>query len=144
MCERIVVAYNESPESGRALASAIRLAKLLKAELQVVTVMQELPAYTAYATAADSSLTRQLREDRSQRYEQMQAEARETALREGVAAVIHLLEGDEVDALLDFLLRDKPDLLVIGLHPHASHVSRMWSTVYGVAQDAPCSVLGVH
>jgi nucleotide-binding universal stress UspA family protein len=144
MFERIVVVYNESAESGRALATAIRLAKLLKAELQVVTVMQELPAYTAYATAADSSLTRQLREDRSQRYEQMQAEARETALREGVAAVIRLLEGDEVDALLDFLLRDKPDLLVIGLHPHASHVSRLWSTVYGVAQDAPSSVLGVH
>src|SRR6476660_2867029 len=87
MFKRIVVAYNESPEAGRALASAIRLAKLVEAELQVVTVVKELPAYTAYATAADSSLTRTLREDRSQRYEQMQAEVRETALREGVAAV---------------------------------------------------------
>jgi nucleotide-binding universal stress UspA family protein len=144
MFKRIVVAYNESPEASRALASAIQLAKLVEAELQVVTVVQELPAYTAYATAGDSSLTRTLREDRSQGYEQMQAAVRETALREGVAPVTHLLEGDEVDALVGFLLRDKPDLLVIGLHPHASHVSRLWSRVYGIAQDAPCSVLGVH
>jgi len=42
MFKKIVVAYNDSPEAGRALASAIRLAKLLEAELQVVTVMQEL------------------------------------------------------------------------------------------------------
>jgi nucleotide-binding universal stress UspA family protein len=144
MFKRTAVAYNESPEASRALVSAIRLAKLLEAELQVVTVMQELPASTAYATAADSSLTRTLREDWSQHHEQMQAEARKKALGEGVAAATHLLEGDEVDALVGFLLRDRPDLLVIGLHPHASHVSRLWSTVYGVAQDAPCSVLGVH
>ena len=96
MFKRTAVAYNESPEASRALVSAIRLAKLLEAELQVVTVMQELPASTAYATAADSSLTRTLREDRSQCYEEMHAEVCETALREGVAAATHLLEGDEL------------------------------------------------
>ena len=42
MFKKIVVAYNDSPEAGRALASTIRLAKLLEAELQVMTVMQEL------------------------------------------------------------------------------------------------------
>ena len=52
MFKRTAVAYNESPEASRALVSAIRLAKLLEAELQVVTVMQEPPAYTAYATVA--------------------------------------------------------------------------------------------
>jgi hypothetical protein len=38
----------------------------------------------------------------------------------------------------------KTDLLVIGLHHCQSHMSRFWSTVYGLAQNAPCSVLGVH
>jgi nucleotide-binding universal stress UspA family protein len=144
MFKKIVVAYNESPEASRALASAIQLAKILGAELRVVSVMEDLPAYSAYATAADSSLARTLREDRSQHYEQLQAEARDTALREGVAVITDLLQGEAVDGLLGFLIREKPDLLVIGLHRHTSHISRLWSTVYEVAQDAPCSVLGVH
>jgi hypothetical protein len=49
-----------------------------------------------------------------------------------------------VDAIVHFLAHHKTDLLVIGLHHHQSHISRLWSTVYSLAQDAPCSVLGVH
>ena len=57
---------------------------------------------------------------------------------------IHLLKGDAVDAIVGFLLDHKTDLLVIGLRRHASHISRLWSKVYELAFDAPCSVLGVH
>lgn len=114
------------------------------AELRVVSIIQDLPAYTAYATAADPSLARTLRDDQSQRYEQLQAEVRDTAWREGIAVVTDLLRGEAANALLGFLIREKPDLLVIGLHRHRSHISRLWSTVYEVAQDAPCHVLGVH
>ena len=64
--------------------------------------------------------------------------------REGVASVTNLLEGEGVEAVLDFLVKEKPDLLVIGLHRHTSHISRLWNTVFELAQDAPCSVLGVH
>jgi hypothetical protein len=38
----------------------------------------------------------------------------------------------------------KTDLLVIGLHHCQSHISRLWSTVYELGQNAPRSVLGVH
>jgi len=144
MFKRIAVAYNESPEAGRALASAIQLAKALGAELKVITVIEDPPLYTAYASATDGSLERTMRDDRYKRYEQLQAEARESALREGVAVVTHVLDGEAASSLVEFLLRDKPDLLVIGLHRRTSHISRIWSTVYEVAQEAPCSVLGVH
>lgn len=144
MFEKIVIAYNESPEASRALATAIHLAKLLGAELRVVSVVQDLPAYTTYATAVDSSIPNKLHEERAKRYEELQAEAYNAAFREGVATVTHLLQGEPIAALLDFLAREKPDLIVIGLHQRTSHISRLWSTVYEVAQDAPCSVLGVH
>ena len=36
------------------------------------------------------------------------------------------------------------DQLVIGLHQHDFYLSRLWSSVYDLAQDATCSVLGVH
>ncbi len=83
-------------------------------------------------------------DDRSKRYEQLQAEAREAALHEGVIVVTQLLDGDAASALLGYLLQEKPDLLVIGLHRRTSHISSLWSTVYEVAQKAPCSVLGAH
>ena len=144
MFKRIAVAYNESPEARRALASAIQLAKVLGSELRLITIMEELPAYTAFASATDCSLERTMLDDRSKHYEQFRAEACATAQREGVEVVTHLLDGEVPDRLLEFLLQDKADLLVIGLHRRTSHISRLWSTVYEVAQEAPCSVLGVH
>jgi len=144
MFRKITVAYNGSPEAARALAQAIHIAKALSAELGAITVQQDLPPYTAYAAAADSSLSRELIEDQQAHCARLHSEARDTALREGVKLETHLLEGDAVDAIVRFLLDNKTDLLVIGLHRHTSHISRLWSTVYEVALDAPCSVLGVH
>ena len=66
------------------------------------------------------------------------------ARREDVEVVTHLLDGEAAGSLVAFLLQDKPDLLVIGLHRRSSRIARLWSTVYEVAQEAPCSVLGVH
>lgn len=144
MYKRITVAYNESPEASRALASAIRLARMLGAELRAVTILESPPAYTAFAGAADPSLSLIINSDRMQAYERLQSAARQAALREGVELETHLVGGEEVDAIVRFLAHYKTDLLVIGLHHHQSHISRLWSTVYALAQDAPCSVLGVH
>jgi nucleotide-binding universal stress UspA family protein len=73
MFRRIVVAYDGSPESQRSLVSAIRLAKSLDAELHTVTVIADLPAYTAFADAADSSVPRMLELDRRQFYQNLHA-----------------------------------------------------------------------
>ncbi len=144
MFEKITVAYNGSPEAASALAQSIHLAKALGAKLCAITVQQDLPPYTAYAAAADSSLSKVLIEDQQAHCARLHSEARDTALREGVKLETHLLEGNAVHAIVRFLLDNKSDLLVIDLHRHASHISRLWSAVYDVALDAPCSVLEVH
>ncbi len=74
MYRKIVVAHNESPESHRALTSALRLAKSLEAELHVVTAMADLPAYTAFAEASDPSLERELQQDQTLAYNNLQKE----------------------------------------------------------------------
>jgi nucleotide-binding universal stress UspA family protein len=43
MFSKILVAYDESRESGRAFLTGIHLAKSLKAELRVVSVQENLP-----------------------------------------------------------------------------------------------------
>jgi nucleotide-binding universal stress UspA family protein len=140
MFKRIAVAYNESPEARRALASAIHLARTLGAELRTVTIVQGLPVYTVSVAALDEVVT----SDRLEAYDKLQCEAREAALREGVHLVAHLLEGAEVDTFVRFLVEYKADLLVIGLQHHSSRISCLWSTVYELAHGAPCSVLGVR
>jgi nucleotide-binding universal stress UspA family protein len=140
MFKRIAVAYNESPEARRALASAIHLARTLGAELRTVTIVQGLPVYTVAVAALDEVVT----SDRLEAYDKLQREAREAALRGGVHLVAHLLEGAEVDRFVRFLVEYKADLLVIGLQHHSSRISCLWSTVDELAHGAPCSVLGVH
>jgi nucleotide-binding universal stress UspA family protein len=140
MFKRIAVAYNESPEASRALASAIHLARTLRAELRTVTIVQGIPAHVDSVAALDEVVT----SDRLEAYDKLQCEAREAALREGVQLVPHLLEGDEVDTFVRFLVEYKIDLLVVGLQHQSSPISCLWSTVYELAHGAPCSVLGVH
>ena len=144
MYKDIAVAYDESPEACRALAAAIHLAKTLGVGLQTITVMEKLPAYTAFATSADPSLTVVLEEDRGRYYERMQAGARAAGKREGVEVITHTMDGEDADAIISFTCQHKIDLLVIGIHRRSDRVSRMWSTVYTIAQNVPCNVLGVH
>jgi nucleotide-binding universal stress UspA family protein len=144
MFRKIVVAYNESPESERAFVAAMKLAKSLNAELLTVTAMADLPAYSAFAQAADSSVVRLLEQDRLNFYTKLQDKARAQMASSGIGFHSHLVEGRQVEAIVDFIRQQKADLLVIGLHQRDLHIARLWSTVYELAQDAPCSVLGVH
>ena len=144
MFRKIAVAYNESPEAQRALASAILLAGSLGADLETITVMAELPSYTAFASAGDPSLPQVLRKDRLKFYEELHERARASARNHGLELTSHTVEGSAVDAIVKLLRANKSDLLVIGLHQRDSYIARLWSTVYELAQEAPCSVLGVH
>jgi nucleotide-binding universal stress UspA family protein len=144
MFRKIVVAYNDSHEAERALRAAIQLAKSLSAELHTVTVMTGLPAYTAFAGAADLSLPEMLRDDQAKSHGILQERALGLAHESGIELRCHGVEGHEIDVIVDFLRREKADLLVVGLHKRDLYIARLWSTVYELAQESPCSVLGVH
>jgi nucleotide-binding universal stress UspA family protein len=144
MYKKITVAYNETPEAERALISAIQLAKSLGAELRTVTVMAEPPAYAAFAAAGDPSLPRTLENDRLKFYQGIQENARALAERHGIEVASCIVEGRQVEAIIHDLREQRADLLVLGLHQRDLYIARLWSTVYELAQEAPCSVLGVH
>ena len=144
MFKKIAIAYNESPEAERALTCAIQLAKSVGAELSTITVAAELPAYTVFAGAADPALSRVLTDDQKNFYEVLQERAQTSAQSQGVEIKNHIVEGRQVEAIVRFLRTYKADLLVIGLHQRDLYLARLWSTVYELAQEAPCSVLGVH
>jgi nucleotide-binding universal stress UspA family protein len=144
MFHRIVAAFNEKPESKRALLSAIRLAKTIGAQLDTVTVVTELPAYVAFADGGGPGIRHQLESGRAKFYEDLREQAQFIGTEEGIELQAHLVDGHEVDAIVEFLRSHKADLLVVGIHHREMYVARLWSTVYELAQSSPCSVLGVH
>lgn len=145
MYKKIMVAYDESPQAKLALASGTELAKQLGAELNVVTVSEPLPAYTAYVEAAFPGAERTLANERIAFYVNLQNEAKEQAKVSGVSMEGAILEGNEVQAIVDHITAWSADLLVIGRRRHSSPVALLWgSTVHDIAEKAHCSILAVY
>jgi nucleotide-binding universal stress UspA family protein len=144
MFSKIVVALNDLPESQRALRAAIDFARTSGAELATVSILGDLPAYTSFAIVVDPDAPNSMKEDRRRAQAELHEKASELAREQGVRAKGSIVEGREVQEILQFLKDERADLLVIGLHQHDFYLSRLWSSVYDLAQDASCSVLGVH
>jgi nucleotide-binding universal stress UspA family protein len=144
MFSKIVVALNDLPESQHALRAAIDLARLCNAELATVSILGTLPAYTSFSIVVDPEAPDAMMEERRRLHKEMHEKAADLARELGVHAQGSIVVGNEVRAVLNFLKEQNADLLVVGLHQHDFYLSRLWSSVYDLAQDATCSVLGVH
>jgi nucleotide-binding universal stress UspA family protein len=139
MFHKIMVAYDESSEAGRALRASIELAKKLSAELSVVTVLEPVPASYSFATSVIPAF--RWTEEKRVRYRALQAQARQQAEAAGVVLDAELISGDEVGSIVECAKRHHSDLLVLGLRKHtwlmAGHTSQ------DIAERAPCAVLGI-
>jgi len=145
MFKRILVAYDESPASGRALLTGIHLAKSLNAELRAVSIQEKLPAYSGYIDAEIPGGTALLREQATDYYRKLQNEAQAAARQQGITLTTELVEGDEVEAIVECAERTHSDLLVVGIHRHPLLVSRWWNhTAHDLSQRVASDILGVH
>src|SRR5580698_10410530 len=118
MFNKIVVALDHRPESHRALSSAIDLANALKASLATLSMLEEMPGYASYAIAVDPNTSAEWNDEQR------------TAQR-----LVHEKAKEQAQA---------SDLLVVGLHHRQPYIARLWNAIFELAQDAPCSILGVH
>jgi nucleotide-binding universal stress UspA family protein len=144
MFSKIAVALNDLPESQRALRTAIELAQISKAELATVSILGDLPAYASLAIVVDPGVPTAMKDDLRRSQGELHEKASLLAREYGVRSKGSIVEGREVQTILRFISDEHADLLVIGLHQHDFYLSRLWSSVYDLAQEAPCSVLGVH
>ena len=139
MIHKIMVAYDESAEAGRALQASIELAKTLGAELTVVTVLEPLPGYYSFAASVVPAWNGT--EERQVRYSALQARARQQANASGVVFDAELINGDEVNTIVECAKRHHSDLLVLGMRKHSWLMTG--HTSQDVAERAPCAVLGI-
>ena len=144
MFKKILVAYDESPEAARALATAIDLTKQLNAQLHLVTIREPLPAYLGYAEAAFPGSRRVLTDERQLFYRNLHHKAKAQAEAQGLTIEGEIIEGNEVESLADCIQSWQADLFVIGRRHHPSTFARFSTgTVHEVAERTRCSILAV-
>ena len=142
MFHKIMVAYDDSPAADRALRVSIELAKALRAELSVVTVLEPLPSYFSFAISAVPAVHWTETEEKRARYSALQAEARQQAKAVGLVIDAELISGNEVSTIIDCTKRHHSDLLVLGMRKHSWLMEG--HTAKDLTERAPCALLGIR
>jgi nucleotide-binding universal stress UspA family protein len=140
MYHRIVVGFDGSDSSRRALQEAARLAKLSGAEMLVTMVEEHLPKYPSAM-----SETTEEREGVDAYFAELTKEVETLGREQSVRLRVRVAAGHPARVLCDVTKEVRADLLVIG----ASGRSGLWAGVLGSTADrvvdhAPCSVLVVR
>ena len=132
---RIGIAFNDQPESARALESAAQIAREHEATLTVLTVVD----FTAVADGwASAWVYPSIRDDMHQAAEREGAKA--LAGLEGVDATLEVIDGLTAQELV--LASSRLDLLVMGSRGYGPLRRALMGTVSGrVAEAAACPVL---
>jgi nucleotide-binding universal stress UspA family protein len=145
MFKKIAVAFDESAEAERAFRAALNLAKLTSAELYLVTVIENLPAYMSYVSAVAPDVPRLLKNERQMFYEDLHNKAKDAAQREGIGLHSEITEGDETEALLHLIEQILHDILVVGLRWEPGGLSQLLGgTAHHLALHARCDILGIR
>jgi nucleotide-binding universal stress UspA family protein len=146
MFKKILVAYDGSPEAGRALIVGIQLAKSLNADLRTVYVYEKLPAYAVgYMDLGVNGASIVLPRQAFQYCRMLQVNAQQAAHQQGITLKTELAEGDEVKAIVESVQRTESDLLVLGIRRRYGLFSRLWNhTTRDLSQQVSSSILEVH
>ncbi len=145
MFKKVAVAFDESPEAGRAFRSALELAKLTAAQLTIITVIENLPAYIGYVSAIAPDVPVLLKNEKQAFYSDLHRKAKQAA--EGTGIVVHskMIEGNEIEGLLQLIDDVSPDLLVIGLRREPAGLGGfMGGTAHRLALHTKCNILGIR
>ncbi len=135
--EKILVAYDGSPGSQRALKGAIELADQSDAELHCISVEEKLPYYAATLGEVEEA-----KAERDAYFEKLIQEARQMAWDHGVELHSKVVPGHEVETIITAAKDGNFDLLVVGFVGHSNVFGRvMGSTTQNLSRLSPCSVL---
>lgn len=114
MFDRIVVGTDGSDTAKEAVRTAVELAKLTKAKLEIVSAYEPIPQSRlkdeGEGISGDVSHVVNPREDVNLVLEKAASEAKKAK----VDVVTHAREGEPADAILDIAEENKADLIMVG------------------------------
>jgi nucleotide-binding universal stress UspA family protein len=136
--KNIVVGYDDTEPSQRALERAAELAKALSAGLAVVSVAPLGPGGVRGAGGVDSV-------DSPAKHAAELGRARDYLEGQAVTAVYQEIVGDPAEAIVEFADQRKADLIIVGTRDH-NMLGRLLgqSVSETVSHHAHCDVLVVH
>jgi nucleotide-binding universal stress UspA family protein len=138
MFDKILIASDGSEGAARALSAAITLAREHGSDLHMISV-EELPRFPA---SVDEVVEE--KNEANHRYEAVIAQARAQAQAAGMTLTAHVVVGHAVPAIVEFVQRERFDLLVVGFMGHSALYNRLiGSTTDRLVELAPCAVLVV-
>ena len=140
--ERIVVGTDGSETATEAVRTAVELAKLSKAKLEIVSAYEPVPQSRlreeGEGISGDVSYAVNPRED----VQLILDNAAALAKKEKVDVVTHPREGDPADAILDVAEENDADLVLIGNKGMTGARRFLLGSVPNkISHHAPCSVL---
>jgi len=149
MFETLLVAFDGSPESWRALDTGIDLAVRLGAELHAIIVEEDVPTYASLPTGIpEYRLTAEVIEAAASQqiayYTALRTAAEQRAADCGLSLQVTVLPGAAVHTIAEFAKTLRCGLLIYGHPQHSLLYSRLHATTaQALACAAPCSVLAV-
>ncbi len=147
MFNRLIVAFDGSEPSRRALAVGLELGKRLQMPVHTITVIEGIPEYVTAAAyePIDPSVVQLLVDQRDAATTSLIDEVRRLGSEAGVEIVPEAVVADEVNGIVDAIRKHCCDLLIVGLRHHPGLIDRLTAhTTQSLTERAPCSVLGVR
>ncbi len=158
MYRKILVPYDDSEPSNKALHHAVNIAKMSgQSEVILLYVIAEYPGYhfierpaRSIRTGEKTTLSQYLKEV----YELMEKSANdvldskkeEIKKKSGLDIRTRILIGQISDIIIDFAAKEKADLIVIGNVglTGISRIKTLGSVSRSVSERAPCPVMIIH
>jgi nucleotide-binding universal stress UspA family protein len=145
MFNRIVVGTDGSDTATQAVKEAVDLAKMAKAQVEIVSAYEPVPQSRlkeeGEGISGDVSHSLNPREDVSLKLDQAAALAKQ----EKVDVITHPREGEPADAILDVAEENKADLIIVGNKGMTGAKRFLLGSVPNkVSHHAPCAVLIVR
>ncbi|MCX8126535.1 MAG: universal stress protein [Dehalococcoidia bacterium] len=141
MFKIILVAYDGSEHSKKALLTSVSLSKAFGSRIVLVSVEENVTHY-----AADIGEVKEEKQRLNGLFQRLQREARETVKMSGMdLSGADILVGNVPRAIIEYAKTIKCDLIVMGSSGRSgAWVGLLGTTVDKVSHHAPCSVLIVR
>lgn len=136
MYKNIVLAYDGSKFSNKALQEAIKIAKSSNGSLLILSIVDITDEFESEAPGLTDKMTEKLLK--------LAQKALEKALAAKVKAKIEIHVGDAYEMIVDVAKKKKADIIVMGSHGRTGLTRLLMGSVTSrVIGHAPCSVLVV-
>jgi len=137
MFRKILVAYDGSEGSKKALRIGIELAKRLEVDLHSISVVEGLPYFAATVGEVE-----EVKNDVEVYFKKITKEAWDQAALHGVDLHVTILPGHEVETIVNFTKKGHFHLLIVGFAGHSNVFGRiMGGTAQNLTRLSPCTVM---